>query len=412
MSINEQNADHEGLAEPLLSATERSDEIGATDPASERISRNVHLTLVFQAAACAGRSMWSQSVLTTLVYLLKGKKPEFVGYVTAVQGLCTLAISFPTGIYADIDRRDSLLRLGSCIGVIAIAITFLAIWKLSYHYLVYSLAAWGCFWGIVSTSLTALFADSIRTGDRSHYFTLRQICITLGNASGPLVSLVLFASLGDNWTAHDCAIVMAVGQLICFPACLLLCFFSDDRAEPEESVGNEISSSLVEEISLRDQEYSNSESIEGADGTATTPFCCGFSEQRALPFLVASADVISAVGSGMTIRYFPIFFIDNLKLNPVSVQVLYIAVPLLNATFARIAQLLSKRFGRCHVAASFKWAGIGMLFLLIFAYNLNYPRWLICSFFCFRGAFMNCTRALTKSLLSKSPHQFIFLFFR
>jgi MFS family permease len=65
----------------------------------------------------------------------------------------------------------------------------------------------------------------------------------------------------------------------------------------------------------------------------------------------------------------------------------------------KIAQRLSQRFGRCHVAVSFKWTGILLMFALIASYQSRQPRWLTCLLYVVRTAFMNATGALTRSVL-------------
>lgn len=363
----------EDLNEPLLPA------------AAPRISRNVRLTLVYTALAFAGRSLWSQSVLATLVFLWRDNA-ESVGYVTAVMGVAQLITSFPAGYVADTFRRDRLLQVAACLGTGAILATLDACYRLSFRSLVLALAVWGCTWGVENTSLMALFADSVPQGKRAHYFTQRSILITLGNTCGPLVALAMFAKLGDEWTIQDCAIVMAVGQLICFPAIVCLCFFDDQDVPhgPSDSLLND----PQEEAALL---------IENEDDEDETPQCVP--EHRRIPVLVATADMISGLGSGMSIRYFPIFFVTYLHLSPVLVQVLYVAAPLGQALLMKAAQQLAPYYGRSRVSVCFKWTGIVCMLAMLAAYTAGWPTWTVCLIYVLRTALMNSTSALTRSLL-------------
>ena len=101
----------------------------------------------------------------------------------------------------------------------------------------------------------------------------------------------------------------------------------------------------------------------------------------------------------MSIRYFPIFFVRNLFLGPVMVQVLYVLAPLTQATLMKLSQRLSLHWGRCHVSAMFRWIGISLMFGMIVAYHYSLPLWCICTLFVLRTGFVNSTRALTRSLL-------------
>jgi predicted MFS family arabinose efflux permease len=433
------------LAEPLLRLGQRLEEDEQVQEAqaprqeevSTKSSRNVRYTLLYTALAFAGRSVWSQSVLATFVYILRNDSPEAVGTITAVMGVAQLLASFPSGYLADSHRRDSLLKIASCVGVLAIFSTLFALWHENFHYLMAALAVWGVSWGIGNTALTALFADSIRTGERSYYFTLRSMLITLGNTGGPMVALILFADLGNEWTTKECLIVMMVGQAICLPAVLLLCLFSDDidvdaslLAVDERGTNIEqTASGLVDEdktpqlicqepegysssittIFLEDQESLVSTDIDNNDDDAddnSNEILFGLLPKgRAIPILIASCDIVAGLGSGMSIRFFPIFFVNNLKLSPVMVQVMYVVSPLMQAALMTRAQVLAKHFGRCHVAVAFKWIGISFMLLMILAYMSNLPTWAVCILYILRTSFMNATGGLTKSVLMDNVPQ-------
>jgi MFS family permease len=425
-----QQQSHEELREPLLSISEESSALSTRQ--LRKNQRNVTLTLVYTGLAFAGRSIWSQSVLSTFVYFLRNDNPEAVGYITAVMGISQLVASFPAGYVADAYRRDTLLRASSVMGVTAIAATTAACWQENYVYLVVALSIWGCCYGFANTTLSALFADSIQDGERAHYFTQRAMLRTLGNVAGPVCALALFALLGDSWTLKDCAIVMAVGQMICFPAVVLLCFFddSDDVVDGEEDVGNcpVVADNGVEEcreskqVVHQDQDDSidsceqnlllNSEeeianNIEGDDSPPDNIIinvicngCCCIQPHRVIPIVIAVADMISGLGSGMSLRYFPLFFMDNLKLSPVKVQVIYILSPLAQVVLMKISQHLAKSYGRCHVTVAFKWMGILLMLLMIAAYSVfQASPWLVCLLFIIRTGFMNSCGALTRSML-------------
>jgi predicted MFS family arabinose efflux permease len=435
----ERNADE--LIEPLLGADEQvqaQEQAPRQEEVSTKSSRNVRYALIYTALAFAGRSVWSQSVLASYVYILKNDSPEAVGTITAVMGVAQLLASFPSGYLADSHRRDSLLKIASCVGVLAILSTLLALWHENFHYLMAALAVWGVSYGIGNTALTALFADSIRTGERSYYFTLRSMLITLGNTGGPMVALILFADLGNEWTIKECVIVMMVGQAICLPAVLLLCLFSDDIAvDSSSTTADETGTTTVEQTSgLVDESVSRglvdesdsppdkarqlllqesgvdtetSTGIDTDDDAANENsneiFFGLLPKNRAIPILIASCDVISGLGSGMSIRFFPIFFVNNLKLSPVMVQVLYVVSPLLQASIMRKAQMIAKSYGRCHVAVAFKWVGLSFMLLMILAYVSNLPTWSVCLLYILRTAFMNATGGLTKSVLMDNVPQ-------
>ena len=415
---------------------------------NDKVSRNVTIILVYTWFLYAGRSIWNQNVLATLVYLLKNGDPKAVGYATAAMGLSQLLISFPSGFLADKYRRDIMLRLASVLGIGAMVTTFIALQHTSYTCLVAALCVWGLFWGVANTSLSALFADSIVDGQRAHYFTTRSILVNLGNTTGPTVALIMFLFLGDKWTIQDCCKVMMVGQMVCLPALFLLLFVSDDAtvvshhnndtANPstgpqqrndltvpllyeedqeeennnraialEEDESENISLDDVDIISLPNQTISSNanttttttEDHETFDKERLALYMKCLPKNRAIPILVACGDVTAGLASGMSIRYFSIFLYDNLQMSPVNVQILYIIAPLVQATLMKIAQYIAKGVGRCRTAVIFKWIGITLMVSMVLSYVYHYPIWLTCTILVVRTAFMNSTSALTKSVL-------------
>ena len=419
--MSPRQSNNESLSEPLLqsalSSTSSENEalsqelVDASSPQEKPpISRNVHLTLLYTGFAFAGRSIWIQSVLAAFVYFLKNNL-EAVGYITAVMGLSQLVCSFPAAFIADYHRRDFMLKIASVFGVAAIVVTLYALHTRQYVHLVMALTIWGCSWGIANTSLSALFADSVPTGQRSYYFTQRATLVTGGFTAGPIVSLIMFAVLGDTWTVRDCAIVMSVGQIVCFPAVIMLCFFSDDFIEHhheeelnngniqadgnegEESEDRLISSEPIENAATNTLDCSE---VEAALPTERQPW---LSEQRQIAVSIAIADVVGGLAAGMSIRYFPIFFVDYLHLGPVKVQVLYVLSPMLGAFAMKMAQRLSTTYGRCHVSALFKWIGASLMYCVILAFHFGLPKWVTCTLYVLRTIFINSTGALTKSVL-------------
>jgi MFS family permease len=331
--------------------------------------------------------------------------------MTAAMGLSQLLVSFPSGYLADKYRRDTMLKVASLIGVAAIATTIIALHHSNYKYVVLALCVWGIHWGVAETSLSALFADSIRDGQRAHYFTTRSVLINLGYVAGPVVALIIFAALGDKWTLQDCSTVMVAGQFVCLPPVFLLCFLSDDAMVNNEDDASS-QSPLLEGHSVDEESNVDEEPQEPtSNGTPDTHqdetydehrlaslFSC-IPPNRVIATLVATADVMAGLASGMSVRYFAIFLYDNLHINPVHVQSLYIIAPLIQALLMKIAQILAQRYGRCRMAVAFRWTGIILMFAMVVSYSRGFPVWTTCTILLVRTAFMNATNALTKSVL-------------
>ena len=392
-----QEEESTSLAEPLL----------APPPRPQGISRNVPLALAYTAFIFAGRSVWSQSVLSTYVFLLRHHDYRAVGIITAAMGLAQLVTSFPSGYLADRYRRDVLLRVASVVASGAIASTLYAIWHNHYHALVLGLSVWGSYWGISNTALSAIFADSIPTGQRSYYFTQRSLLVNLGFATGPVVSLILFAVLGDEWKIRDCAVVLAAGQAVCLPALVLLWFLSDDHIVEANEATNQSGGNTTENAPPAEESNTENDALVevlpphalNESPINDNPRWGCLHSGRRVAIMIATADLFSGLASGMSIRYFPIFFVENLRMGPVLVQVLYMLSPLFIAVCMQMSQYLSTRHGRCRVSVAFKWIGIALMYTLVVIYRAETTRWLVATIYIVRTAFINSTGALTRSVL-------------
>jgi len=107
----------------------------------------------------------------------------------------------------------------------------------------------------------------------------------------------------------------------------------------------------------------------------------------------------------MSIRYFPIFFLSNLKLSPTTVQILFFFSVIGQIPLSVIAQRGAKRIGRCQMTVLFKWIGVLCFVSMIIAYRYRLSNVLISIFWIARTGFMNSCSALTKSIIMDSVPQ-------
>jgi MFS family permease len=408
---------------------------------SEEVSRNIPLIIAYTYFLQTSRSLWSNNILSSYVYLLKNNSPEAVGFITAIMGMSQVLVAFPAGHAADKYGRDRVLRLGSLVGFISISILCFAVYKQNYSTLAIALAASGVFMGITSPCTMALLADSIREGQRAKYFTHNLQVTRAGQMFGPILALALFSFWGDKWEIEECSWVLAIGQFFCIPAIILLCYMKDDYAVSDagsrESTGttesiNSLSLEEDEELSLSIDTESltigavtkHSEAMyeHSSENIQQNPECQGLNNndsdekrltgKRFISIAVATSDTIQAVASGMTIRYFPIFFMKSLNLHPTQVQILYIVAPLGQIIAAHFVQKATKKYGLLEPAVICRLTGILFMFAMMYSYQHmdNMPFGitpstsvrLTCVLYVLRTIFMNCTSGLTKGVLMDS----------
>lgn len=86
-----------------------------------------------------------------------------------------------------------------------------------------------------------------------------------------------------------------------------------------------------------------------------------------VPLAIAIGDVITGLASGMTIKFFPIYFMETLKMGPIAVNLVSVVTPIFITISAFMTQRLSIKIGRVWACVWTK--TIGVLLLLLLAYQ-------------------------------------------
>ncbi|DBB11009.1 TPA: hypothetical protein ACH3X3_006490 [Trebouxia sp. C0006] len=161
-------------------------------------SHNVKLALIWTLFETGSASVRSGAILSAYIYLCTGSNST-VGYVQGITGIAQMVAALPAGWMADKYRRDYILKGAAALGAIAgasLAITLL--YKLPVNVLFGACALLGTYTGFNNAPLEALFADCIPRG-KSSLYTTKAIVNSMASGLGPVVSVVLFAFLGNRW---------------------------------------------------------------------------------------------------------------------------------------------------------------------------------------------------------------------
>jgi MFS family permease len=396
----------------VLDYVHSHDNVSNSNDGGGAVSINVSRIILFSWFAFTGRSMWSQSVLSVFVFLLKKNHPECVGIVTGVMGVSQVLASLPPTTFCR-SRRDRRLKLASLVGIAAVTTTFFALWQLDYNWLLGASILWGIMWGISDAALNDLFLDSIPTSRRSHYYKRASSVIRLGNLTGPLVAIVIFRYMGEEqWSLRGCSLVMMVGLGLCLPGLGILCSL---REEPEQhdppaeincqDYNHQDTSFTTNDLlgqapesAIRQQAIRLASDVDPMESVSHQ--ICHCKPNIAIPTLVTIADALSEIASGLSLRYFPIFFLDQLRLSPVQVQVLNMVTPFGSAILKKFARSLARRYGPSRVSASFQWIFVSLLVSMVMFYKQGRPVVLVCTFYIFHASMMNSTSALSRSIVA------------
>ena len=104
------------------------------------------------------------------------------------------------------------------------------------------------------------------------------------------------------------------------------------------------------------------------------------------------------MASGMTIKFFPLYFWRRLHLSPIAVNAVVMAGPMGISVLAIAMQKLSKRIGRVQTTLLTKFIGVSLLVAIALLDDALYF-WII-PLYLVRTWVMNCTSGLTKSILN------------
>ena len=102
----------------------------------------------------------------------------------------------------------------------------------------------------------------------------------------------------------------------------------------------------------------------------------------------------------MTVKFFPIFFMNEVQLNPIATNCIFAATPLAVAAFSMASKRAAESvgIGSVGVTVLFKLCGIGLLVTMAAARSLWVRPSIIVPIYMVRTAFMNATTPLLKAV--------------
>lgn len=328
---------------------------------------NLGYIYIFSFLSNVSRAIWEGNVISSYIYLIASEKNFVVGSLTGLSGLAQLIFSPIFGYAADRFPRTFILNCASVLGVLATIFTSIAVLRGKIELFVVSMILFGMFWSCVSPTTDALLADVVKDGSRSVVYTARLSIVNIAGAFGPLLSMFLFLYLGDHWSRNSCKIVMMCGLVMFFAPCFVLTLFHSDSQESRPFVAQMLQhlQTIRTRLFYGSQSYSklpaheyeladtitnlsapillSSDMIEAGDGFIDMDDVFEGKEyeiidfensdiianklsermQQIVPLMILLGDMITGFASGMTVKFFPIYFMDTLRLGPVLVSLIY-----------------------------------------------------------------------------------------
>ena len=371
----------------------------------KRVNHNVFLNLLLAALYGLSGSLWNGTAYVAYLKRLGRNKNGPLGDIEAVSGLATLLTALPVGYLADRLGRSKVITAG---GFILLCTTMLQFgvmeWvgtdpgKKQTDTALVLLGAIMWFWGIgdgvVEGPCSALYADSTPKGQRSIYYNYLFACWSAASAVGPLVSIILFQTLGDDWSLANLRVVIYVGLAIEILNSILMMLF-DDKKTLDESGATEDDDESADVIPRQGIEGVLQDESALADATTMR------GRQKWIPYIIFVQSTILAIGSGMTIEFFPLFFKDEVGMSPSQVQLIYLIVPFAMILFSTlISKIAASGVGRVQTQLISSILGVSLLYCMVFfkAYLDKRPALLI-PIFVLRTSLMNASYPLQESIL-------------
>ena len=386
-------------------------------------NHNVKYILLYSFLWYLASSIFQRDLLSVLVKKISGSN-EDVGYISGAQGLCQVVLAVPVGLYGDRFLRQTLIRSGVLVGCIALAITCYVFVHLKPHgnLLLFFLAfgIWGGFVVLTNPALESLFADSVETGNRATVFSLKYATLQIASATGPLISVGLFYTLGNSWKLNVLRTVLLIGSGIGLVALMfLLCLqdskglgkeseVDDDDAETRQEEEEEEEEEDIDEANLMDEEGNNHHHHHHHHAPRHCTCLYSTDKHRTTRWVIAVSDVATSTAAGMTVKFFPLFFVSDGKgpllgynFSPIQLSWVYLIMPIVTVTVAvALPRLIRiKCCSRPSAMIVCKIMGIAALYgMVFFDSSCNYPI-AMASLFVFRTAIMNGSAGIKRSIL-------------
>jgi len=390
-----------------------------------RVNHNVFLNLALAFTYGVSSSLWNGTAFAAYLKLLGHDKNGPLGDIEAVFGLASLLTALPVGYMADKIGRSKIIAGG---GILILVTAVLQIGVLewvgtSVNFATEKqqltamiamgviMALWGVGDGIVKGPASALYADSIPEGKRSLYYNYFFVFYMVASAIGPLVSIILFQSLGDVWDLYHLRMVIYVGMGIEIFNSLLMLLFDDAKAldEPSSSESDQSTPETAQEGCTDEagqQTEGESQDTESNTDNVTQDALPSIPRRsimtrRWIPYIIFFQGLIMATGSGMTIKFFPLFFKDEVGMSPSQVQIVYFILPFAMVVVSTIGEKVSSwGFGRVQTTLLLNCMGVSCLYSMVFfkSYLDHHPVALV-PIYVMRTSLMNGSYPLAQSIL-------------
>jgi len=243
----------------------------------------------------------------------------------------------------------------------------------------------------------ALLADSVPREKLTLVIAMQSTVFLIGYSVGPIAQIGLIAAVGDSWSIHQLHIFLLTGFAI-WPL-VLPAFPMFQRTRTELNNLREVLTAGGGQDGGEGDASATAATaapanVEAADAWQETRVF-GMKKKWVVPLLIEFCSLVTATGAGMTVKFFPLFFKEDYRFEPIALCGLSAAYTLSIAVSVQFCRRVSEKVGRCRAALI--WHVLGVITLLMLCKVQSLP--LVIFFYIIRGAFMNAKGPIDQAIV-------------
>eukprot|EP00915_Cephaloidophora_sp_WS-2016_P004177 GHVH01005610.1.p1 GENE.GHVH01005610.1~~GHVH01005610.1.p1 ORF type:complete len:367 (+),score=42.09 GHVH01005610.1:468-1568(+) len=344
--------------------SEYSCEVGVRNV--KQCETNINIGLHLAACSTILQTITQAQIFDAYLYLNSNGSNTIVGIGESIVGLTALLVMLPAAAFVDRRDRGLVCNLAANAAAGGAVMSLYGLWVNSLFIIFTSMIIWGIHWELSNSASDCIFIDSLPVMDRTNMITKKTVVQTVSCSLGIAVQLIFFLVFGDNWSIYMCKIILSLGYLVFTPVVMKQLYTMKDRrfvpvtiedetnvtaqsltdmeqlmetgqyhfASVTESDSESVSTaanscpsqniktykeanSLVEPM-LEKTVVVGSKRVSSSSATQQPPadretFMLGrlSNAQTLVPYLVGASDMIRAVGAGMTVKFFALFFMNE-----------------------------------------------------------------------------------------------------
>jgi len=340
----------------------------------KKFEGNVRKIFGIYFAALSTREISFGALFDSYLMNLGGDKGNvLVGSVESIRGLLQMILAYPLGAASDKMSRVKLLKYDIIFFTLAFCLLQYGIQFDNVTFIYVGMAVWAPCMQCFFTSMSAIVADSCPPETRTATIANMSNVALFGGSVGPLLQIIFLYIMGQsNWEMPLLHKVMGMGCCV-WPFVILGTMMLQDLTPLEKTAGKGRGRFRTDDLDSR---------------------IAGIKVRWWLAIVFQTSTTITAIGAGMTVKFFPLFFRFEYGFQPIHLCLLSFTYPLAMAAMQRVCLQVSVCFGRLQAMIIFHFLGTACLYALAAAQPIH----VVLPLYYLRGALMNAKTPISSAV--------------